>query len=141
MSAPRQKAKVGDIFRIPLPSGMTAFGKVLYSSRHYRNVMLLGLSRGAYSSVDVPPPRDYSAEFFYTSVICPMHIGWEVVECAPISEAEAGLSLRIVAGDVWLGDTRIRPASDADRNALPEMMVLGCGILQKRVYEFFRNDT
>jgi hypothetical protein len=146
MSAPIQKAKpakakTGDILQILLPSGLVGFGKVLYTSRRYRDVMLFGVALGAYSSSAVPPSLDYSAALFYTSVVCPSHVGWTVVAREPVSAAEADRSLRIVAADVWLGDTYIRPASDSDRRTLPQMSLLGCRILQKKVYGFFSNDT
>lgn len=146
MSAPLKnakpaKAKAGDILRILLPSGMNGFGKVLYTSRHFRNVLLLGLARGAFHSGEVPQSLDFSAALFYASVLCPSHIGWDVADRATLTTAEAACSLRIVAGDVWLGDTSVRVATDSDRSSLPQMTVLGCGILQKRVYEFFTNDT
>lgn len=146
MSAPLQKAKpakakAGDVLRIPLPSGMIALGKVLYASRRYRNAMLLGVAEGVHLSNVVPSSRDYSAALFYTSVACPSHLGWDVVAHEAVSEVETARSLRIVAGDVWLGDTHVRSASDADRSTLPQMSVLGSGLLQKKVYEFFSNDT
>ncbi len=135
------KAESGDVFRIPLPSGTNAFGKVLYTSRRYRDVMLFGVAQGAHSASAVPPSLDYSAGLFYTSVICPVHLGWDVTARESVSETETACTLRIVAGDVWLGDTHVRPASDADRRTLPRMDVLGCGLLQKKIYETFNNAT
>ena len=103
--------------------------------------MLFGVAQGAHSASAVPPSLDYSGALFYTSVICPSQLGWDVATREPVSEAEAVHTLRIVAGDVWLVDTHVRLASDADRRTLPQMDVLGCGLLQKKVYETFSNDT
>lgn len=136
-TASPKKAKAGDVVRIPLPNDLYGFAKVLYTSRHYRNVMLLGAARGAHSTSSFPTGLDFTAGLFYTSVSCPVYNSWEFVAQVPPSDSEADCSLRIVAGDVWLGDAHLRPASDADRTTLPQMSVLGCGILQAKICEFF----
>jgi hypothetical protein len=136
-----KKAKEGDVLRIPLPTGMSAFAKVLYASRRYRNVMLLGVARTTQPSASIPIDLDFSAGLFYTSVVCPFDLGWEIVTRIPLTQSETLRSVRIVAGDVWVGDAHVRPASDSDLETLPQMSVLACALLQMKVYEFFNRDT
>ena len=138
---PQKKAKAGDVVRIPLPKGAYGFAKVLYTSQRYRDVMLLGVARGTHLSSSIPTGLDFTAGLFYTSVACPVYNSWDIVARVTPSDSEAACSLRIVAGDVWIGDTHLRPASNADRTRLPQMSVLGCGILQSKICEFFTHDT
>jgi hypothetical protein len=129
------RAREGDIFRIPLPSGASGIAKVLYVSKRYRNVMLLGVAAGADISEVAAVEADFSAGLFYTSVEAPAYLGWHCIASTPVSFAESQLSRRIVGGEVWLGDVEIGPASSDDRRKLPRMLALGGGILKKKIYE------
>ena len=135
---PLKKVKAGDVLRMPLSKDVFVFAKILYSSRRYLGVMLLGLARGLHSS-SLPPNLDFTAGLFYTAVTCPAYNGWEVVGQVPPSVSETACALRIVAGNVWLGDTHTRPATDKDYASLPQMDVLGCALLQKKIHEFYNH--
>ncbi|QIH09545.1 MULTISPECIES: hypothetical protein [unclassified Pseudomonas] len=46
--------------------------------------------------------------------------------------SQTGLDLRIVAGELWQGDQHLGLASPEQRKDLPEMLVMGAALVEKK---------
>lgn len=129
----RQKAKVGDVVAIPAGDGRTIAAKLLFLSERNRDVALFALT-----GVEVGPGKaaeiswnDFKL-FLYSSVISTTRGDWPVVGHIPLSEQEAAASKRVVAGEVWVADKALGPASASDLAELPQMDVLGAKLVERR---------
>lgn len=126
--------RLGEIYAIP-GGGKFAFGKVVYLSEYFKEVMLVRFFEKAYASperapdeLDVLPSRA-----FFTGIDSIKKGGWKLVATSWVSEAEKTMSRRIVGGDVWVGDDHIGPASDEELRTLPQMDVYGHRLIEKKV--------
>jgi hypothetical protein len=68
----------------------------------------------------------------YTSQDPVLKKRWISIGHQPLLTGQNGLAKRIVAGDVWLDDQHLGPASEVDRRDLPQMDVLGAGLVEKK---------
>ncbi len=57
---------------------------------------------------------------------------WHYVGHEDLRSTQTDLDLRVVAGELWKGDVHIGAASDEDRKSLPEMLVVGAGLVEKK---------
>jgi hypothetical protein len=128
----KKDVKPGDVVLIPL-RGKYGVGKVLYVSKRYRDVILLGIYRKAVSEESMPTSLpDVMPALVYTSQVAVQQRRWVVVGHEPLKENQQGLAKRIVGGEVWLEDEELRPATSEDARSLPRMLVLGAGLVEKR---------
>ncbi len=129
-----KRAKVGDVIRIPLSDGQIALGKILFISKRYKNVMLVGVYPFRHSPMELPStwPKEF-AGMMYTSTRGVSSGEWDVVNHQTVTVEEHQLSTCIIAGEVWVGDEHIRSATTQDLGNLPEMEQLGIHLFVKKV--------
>ncbi|MBA2672617.1 Imm26 family immunity protein [Ramlibacter sp.] len=129
-----QEVLLGNIYAIP-GGGKYAYGKVIYLSEYFKDVMLVRLFAKAYSSPDAPPEGLDSLPS--TTVFAGKEAitkgVWVLVGSASVSNAERALTRRVVGGDVWIEDSHVGPASDEDLRVLPQMDVYGYRLIEKKV--------
>jgi hypothetical protein len=131
----------GDVVLIPLDSAKFAIGKVLYLSQYFKGVILLGIYPQAIFEKTMPAllPEPMSL-FVYTSKKAIQQDRWIHVGHERLRENERGLAKRIVGGEVWEDDVHLRPATREDLKCLPQMHVLGAGLVEKRTRQLFGID-
>ncbi|RYF29486.1 MAG: hypothetical protein EOO23_06870 [Comamonadaceae bacterium] len=66
----------------------------------------------------------------FTGQDCAPSMGWTWLASTPTTLADERISKRIVAGEVWVGDTPLGPVGSPDET-LPKMLVYGCALLRK----------
>ena len=124
----------GDLIEIPMAGADRAYGKIVYASRHFKRLLLVGVFQT--SGFPTPSPQAPPSEFAiltYTASQALEGGRWRKVGHAPLTTSEGALSLRTVAGDVYLGDDRLRKATSKDLSALPEQLVAGIFLFEKKV--------
>ncbi|EPL07186.1 hypothetical protein [Pseudomonas sp. CF161] len=126
------KTAVGDIVLIPLAQGFRP-AKVLYVSQRYKDTLLLGLYATTVNSVHMPADLpDGFGLTLYTSK-APIRTGrWLQVGNQALTAPQRGLDRRIVANELWQGDEHLGPASAQDQLDLPQMLVMGAGLVEKK---------
>jgi hypothetical protein len=123
----------GMVIGVPISeSGHMRPAKVLFCSKRYRNVILVAfsdVSRGDAKAGEFNP-RGFNGQQVYTGA---KSVGqrWPVLGHCALTEDEKSASLRIVAGDVWLADEHLRPATPEDLKSLPTMSVAGAALVEK----------
>jgi hypothetical protein len=129
-----KSTKIGNIYAIP-GGGKFAFGKIIYSSEYFKDVILVLFFEKAFSSPSQALSEFYSlpAREIYTGVDSIEKGGWLLVTSVPVSESEKTMSRRIVGGDVWIEDRHIGPASNADLTTLKNMDIYGYRLIEKAV--------
>ncbi|MGC5704037.1 hypothetical protein J4P02_27930 [Pseudomonas sp. NFXW11] len=122
----------GDIVLIPISEGFRP-AKVLYVSQRYKDTILLGLYASSVTTRQLPDAlADTFALRLYTSK-APVHKQrWHWVGHETLRESQTGLDLRIVAGELWQGDQHLGMASPEQRKHLPEMLVMGAALVEKK---------
>ncbi|GFM66077.1 hypothetical protein PSCICJ_21950 [Pseudomonas cichorii] len=122
----------GDIILIPLEEGFKP-AKVLYTSKHYKGVILLGIYKESVFSQEMPTNLpDVFELLLYTSKLPIQKQRWFYVGHEELKPTQTNLDLRVVAGNLWQGDTTLGPASEEDKKNLPEMLVMGAGLVEKK---------
>ena len=128
----RKNVDIGEIILIPVVNGFVP-AKVLYLSQRYENVILLGVFN--FRTVVKERPQKLPEHFgimLYTSQDPILKKRWITVGQEQLLTSQKGLAKRIVAGEVWLEDQSLGPASEVDRQTLPHMDVLGAGLVEKK---------
>lgn len=110
----------GAIVEIPRPNSSPFLAKVTFVSRLHKNVIALQ---------QWTRNEGTSGNPVYTSARA---IGrmWAVVDREPVSSAEKAATARIVGGSVMIEDEVQRPATPGDMKTLPQMDVLGTGVVE-----------
>ena len=127
----RRKISAGDLFLVPVGNGYLP-GKVLFASSYFRGVIQVALYRVEIANAtDFDALPEEHAALFYTGRDPIVSGCWPWVATLARSERDASMSARIVAGDVWVGDRCLGPASEEDRAALPKMLILGASLVEK----------
>lgn len=129
----KRRPKAGQIVAIPTGDGRYVAGKLLFLSKRYRNVALIGLSPREVR-VDDPAPGLLEVDLemlLYGSKAAVASGRWPILGSSPLSDWERAQSLRRVAGGVWLADDYVREATPADLEELPEMRVKGDLLVEK----------
>jgi len=126
------KTTVGDIVLIPLARGFRP-AKVLYVSQRYKDTILLGLYATTVSAPQMPADLpDGFGLVLYTSKAPLRTQRWRQVGHQALTAAQCGLDRRIVATELWQGDEHLGPASAQDQLDLPQMLVMGAGLVEKK---------
>ena len=120
------RVRAGQLVAIPISDRGFALAQVLWLSRRFRNVALIGVFPGLRASASaLPEPDRPFASLLYTGSQ-PISRGiWPVVGLLPLQAGDGPLSLRRVAAHVYLADEAVRVATPEDESQLPEMDVLG----------------
>jgi hypothetical protein len=131
----KMNLEVGEIVLIPVEHAFVA-AKILYISNRYKNVILLGIYNFTTCVKECPNnlPMDFGL-MLYTSQD-PIRKGrWISIGREVLVSGQKGVAKRIVGGEVWRDDQHLGPASETDRRTLPQMDVLGAGLVEKKAAE------
>jgi hypothetical protein len=137
------RAAVGDLIAIPA-LGKWALAKVLFVSRHFKNIMLISLMSELLGDPDDLPDglrHLESGVTFYTASVGFGKRGWRVVGSSDVSSEEVHKSLRIVAGEVWVRDELLRQASPDDEKVIRTMGVDGFIRVERQISSFFEEKV
>ena len=127
--------RVGDIVAIPTLNG-EQHALVLFLSRHFKKVMLLGVVEAAdhrFGSID--EVASAVSLLIYTSRESVDAGRWRVVGHTPVP-GSAEFSERIVANTVWRQDLKLRPAPKTEARGIPTMRIAGEGAVEKMLGQF-----
>jgi hypothetical protein len=131
-----KKVDLGAVVAIPLSEGGYKLAQVIYASSYFKDVILLAFLPGISKNPELPIDifNEYVGECIYTGsgIIRKGH--WLLLGYAELPKAVPEAK-RIVAGDVWLNDECIGPASETDYLDLPKMRTVGYKIIEKRIHE------
>ncbi|MFJ2710770.1 hypothetical protein ACIOZM_07735 [Pseudomonas sp. NPDC087346] len=117
---------------IPLTEGFKP-AKVLYVSERYKNTILLGIYKNSIETQQMPDNLHDTFELLlYTSKVPIQKQRWHLVGHENLKPSQSNLDLRIVAEELWQGDRHLGKASEEDRKELPEMLVMGAGLVEKK---------
>jgi hypothetical protein len=123
----------GMVIGIPVSeSGDMRAAKVLFCSKRYRNVVLVAFSDHPRVEPGVVEfiPTAFNGRRVYTGALA-IGARWPILGHSALTETEKGASLRIIAGEVWVADELVRPASPQDLSTVPTMSVAGAGLVEK----------
>ncbi len=130
------RARPGDIFSIPLGAHVHVAGKVIYASRHFRNVLAVAIADRVHHPPATAPSPTPPGLTLYTGQAC-AKTRWTFVRCEPVTQLEVARTRRIVAEDVWVADEYVGPVNPRQRRVLPYMAVLGCAAVNTLLREHF----
>jgi hypothetical protein len=134
----RDVAKAGDLLAIPIGPNW-AMARVLFVSNHFKDIMLLAVSPKRIDSLDgvrYSGADDSEEKLIYTGARGFSRRGWRRIGSFPVTEGDFSKTLRISAGNVWLGDEFLRPAEPGDQAQLPVMYVDGHIRVERMVESF-----
>ena len=128
----KKEVREGEIVMIAAGECYVA-AKVLYLSKWFKDLILLGLYKEPLSDLAMPASLSSKfAQMVYTSQEPILKGRWNSVGHEPLLPWQTGLAKRIVGGEVWLGDECLGAASKADFDELPRMQALGAALVEKR---------
>lgn len=120
------RAREGDLYAVPLADGQIVLCRVLYKSKRFKHVALVG----CYGKIIEKIPHNEQIKSgllsmpLYTTVQPRQIPSWIFLENHRILEQERLMSRRLVGGEVWLGDEHLGPPKKCDKN-LDNMDVYG----------------
>jgi hypothetical protein len=128
----KKNVDVGEIILIPVENEFVP-AKVLYLSHRYKNVILIGIYNIRQTAKECPKtlPTGFGL-MVYTSQDPVLKKRWIGIGHEPLLTGQIGVAKRIVAGETWLEDQHLGPASEIDRRSLPQMDVLGAALVEKK---------
>lgn len=131
-----KRAKLGDIIVIPLADKVYALGKVLFLSKIFKQVMLVGVYDLILEDMEMPQtlPKNFK-RLIYTGTGGVSKGRWAVIDNKSVEVSEKSLTLRIVGNSVWENDTPLRQATSKDWKSLPCMDVAGIGYVEDELRE------
>lgn len=129
------KIKEGDIVNIPHPNGKCFVGWVVYVSDYFKD--LIGVLVYGEAPLPLTVVGSETPQFapIYTSSKAARQYGWQIIGQRNVTSLDLKLTERVVAGEVFIGDRRMRSATQADRDGLPEMMAMGMPVVYDQLIE------
>ena len=127
-----EEIEVGDLVEVPAGKKGSVTAAVLYVSSHFKDVILLGFCE---LQVGGGPCR-LSDQYFYTEVSAIKRGRWKLIKNGYAAPVDPSVSTRIVGGEVWTGDQKVRDATSVDRKDLPKMRVAGPVLMERRAEEY-----
>lgn len=132
----KKQVELGGLYAIP-SVGKFGLAKVIYVPKDFRNVILLRLYQESYTELNdigqEPPIEDADSVLYYTGDGAIKSGGWSYLGIQPVSDKERALTKRIIGGGVWVEDSYLGPASDADISNLKQMSVYPYKLVEKAV--------
>ena len=122
------------VIGIPVAKGdQFRAAKVLFCSKYFRNLILIAFHRSPVigDGVNSFDSAEFSGRRVYTGAQIIRNGRWKILGECDLTQEESNASLRIVAGDVWLGDQHMRAASARDIESLPRMDAAGAALVEK----------
>ena len=124
----------GSLVAIPTEGGV-GVAKVIFLSEYFAEMICLKLYKKRLPEGASVASGDFAGPFdlYYTSLDGFKKKRWVIVASEAVSDEEKALTRITAGGEVWVEDTHLGPASDADLAALPEMLVHGYRLIEKYV--------
>lgn len=124
----------GSLVAIPTEVGV-GVAKVIFLSEYFADTICLKLYKKLLPDAASIGPNDFSGPFdlYYTSLDGFKKKRWTIVANEPVSDDEKALTRRTSGGEIWLEDTHLGTATDADLAALPKMLTHGFKLIEKYV--------
>lgn len=124
----------GSLVTIPTEGGV-GVAKVIFLSEYFAETICLKVYKKRLPDNGSIGLSDFSGPFdlYYSSLDGFKRKHWSIVANEPISDDEKGLTRRTSGGELWVEDTHLGPATEADLAALPKMLVHGGGLIEKYV--------
>ena len=119
---------------LAIPAGdKSVLAKVIFASSYFANVIALKLYAGSTPEqpMDVTSVEELPFKLFYTGAQPIKSKRWPIIGKGGISSAERELTRRTSGGEVWVEDTHLGLATDADLQTIPKMLVMGGGLIEK----------
>ena len=136
----KENVQVGDIALVSVEDGVSLPIKVLYLSKRYKDVILIAIYKQRVETESMPDLFGEPLLLVYTSQLAITRGRWKSVGNVPLADNEKGKAKRIVAGAVWIDDDEIRPATETDYRELPEMLVLGSALVEKKARQLISDE-
>lgn len=124
----------GTLIAISPSAGREVVAKVIYSSRYFKDVILMAVYE---KDASLPLAELLPKVLVYTAGKCVGHGSWVEIGFEPVVPLEQARSKRIVGGEVWCGDSLIGPAADTDWKELEQMAVSGCVSAERKILAAF----
>jgi CBS domain-containing protein len=133
--------KSGDILLIPVNGERCAVAKIIYVSRHFKNVILLNVYPLVVSVQEMPElPIDAPHDLLiYTAIDKIQKEEWKKIDNIPVTNKENLMSKRIVGGEVWIEDNYIGYATEEDCKTLKQMNVAGTKLAEEKIKIYLAN--
>lgn len=124
----------GSLVTIPTEGGV-GVAKVIFLSEYFADTICLKLYQKRLPEAASITLADFAGPFdlYYTSLDGFKKKRWTIVANEPVSDDEKVLTRRTAGGEVWVEDTHLGPASDADLAGLPKELVHGYRLIEKYV--------
>ena len=131
------KAIEGSLVTIPAEGGV-GVAKVIFLSEYFAETICLKIYKKRIPDAASISVDDFSGPFdvFYTSLDGLKRKRWSIVAHEPVLDNERALTRRTSGGEIWVEDTHLGLARDADLAALPKMLVYGGGLIEKNVNRY-----
>ena len=128
------KSIEGSLVTIPTEGGK-GVAKVIFLSQRYVNTILLKLYKKRLPKDTSVQLTDFSGPFdlHYTSLDGFKKKRWVIFATEPVSDDEKALTRRTSGGEVWVEDTHLGTATEAELGALPKMLTHGYKLIEKYV--------
>jgi hypothetical protein len=132
----KYKVGLGDLFAVPGTGGV-AFGlaKVIFLSKIYKDLMLVRLYRERAADpkgLRLPAPESDSA-LYYTSVDAVANGGWIHFGKQDVTASERAMTKRVDGEEVWIEDTHLGTATNAELQELKTLHVYGYKLITKAI--------
>jgi hypothetical protein len=135
----KQRVQLGQVILIPITNERYVVGQVLFVSKVFRNVILLSVHDQCVTIPVSPSVLGRVVCRLYTSSVPIKMDRWITVGQTVLDHNNALLTQRIVGGEVWIEDTRVREATREDFEILPIMEVVGATLVEKKCLRYFLN--
>ncbi|MGE6699681.1 hypothetical protein ACQKH5_18530 [Hyphomonas sp. NPDC076900] len=124
----------GSLVTIPTEGGW-GVAKIIFQSEQYANTICLKLYKKRFLEGASIGANDFSGPFdlYYTSLDGFKKKRWTIVANELVSGDEKALTRRTSGGEVWVEDTHLGTATEADLAALPKMLTHGFKLIEKYV--------
>ena len=124
----------GSLITIPTEGGV-GLAKVLFLSEYVAEMICLKLYKKRLPEDVSITSNDFGIPFdlYYTGLDGFKKKRWVTVANEPVSDDEKALTRRTAGGEVFVEDTHLGPASDADLAGLPKQQVAGFRLIEKFV--------
>lgn len=119
---------------IPTEDGV-GLAKVIFLSDYVSEMICLKLYKKRIQEGVSITSSDFVGPFdlYYTSLDGFKRKRWEILANEPVLDEEKALTRRTAGGELWVEDTHLGPASDADLAGLPKELVHGYRLIEKYV--------
>lgn len=128
MNFPKTKKRdlVGHLVGVPLSPEELLVGRVLWQSRHWKNVILLELTDARVPWCQEEAVRGRPIATCFTGAQVIRQGFWKLFQAEPVA-LDPGAIAYVSAGSCWVGDER---QAEGSPQGLPELRVLGMDVVE-----------